>query len=248
MPAMDKTVVIVQARMTSTRLPGKVLKTLAGKTIIEHVIERCRRITGVNEICIAMPDDQAQTPLVEFVQELEGVSFFQGSESNVLERTFLAAQSVGARTVLRVTSDCPFIDPDVSGALLAAYHQAGARYARLPMDRGFPLGFDTEVLSMDLLREVYEADTDEYEKEHVTPYIWRRHEQYGCLMLDHLPDLRHWRLVVDETADYEFACRVFDELYPARPCFGLEDLKSLFEAKPELLEINATVAQNPYVK
>ncbi|MFC7050485.1 cytidylyltransferase domain-containing protein [Emcibacter nanhaiensis] len=248
MPGADKIVVIVQARMTSSRLPGKVLKPLARKTILEHVIERCSRIAGVDEVSIAMPDDAAQDPLVKFVSGLKNVSFFQGSETNVLERTFLAAKAVGAGTLLRVTSDCPFIDPDISGALLAAYRQSGARYARLPMDRGFPLGFDTEVLSMDLLREVYEADTDEYEQEHVTPYIWRRPEQYGCLMLDHLPSLRHWRLVVDEERDYEFAARVFEELYPAKPEFNFKDLQQLFSDKPELLEINASVAQNPYVK
>ncbi|WP_321391731.1 glycosyltransferase family protein [Emcibacter sp.] len=248
MPKADKTVVIVQARMTSTRLPGKVLMPLSGKTILEHVIERCQRIRGIDEVCVALPDDEAQEPLAGFVRKLSGVSLFQGAETNVLERTFQAARHVNADTLLRVTSDCPFIDPLVSGALLAAYREAGTSYARLPMDRGYPLGFDTEVLSMSLLQEVYEAETDDYEKEHVTPYIWRRPEKYGCLMLDCLPDLRSWRLVVDEQKDYEFASRVFGELYPRRPNFGFEDLKRLFSEKPELLEINATVAQNPYVK
>ena len=243
----NKTVVIIQARMTSSRLPGKILKPLASKPVIQHVIERCQRIPGIDAVCVAAPDGEDQLPLKEFIDGLKDVLFFQGSEHNVMQRTLDAAVFAGADTLVRVTSDCPFIDPEVSGALLSAYQSLNVSYARLVMDKGFPLGFDTEVFKTDILKQAALAEPDDYEKEHVTPYIWRRPEQFSCIMLDHVPDLRNWRLVVDEEKDYAFASAVYDELYTRKPEFGFEDLKTLFAEKPSLLAINSEVKQTPYL-
>jgi len=233
--------------MTSTRLPGKILKPLATRPLIQHVIERSQRIPGIDGVCVAAPEGDEQLPLKEFIESLNNVLFCQGSEQNVMQRTLNAAQLADADIIIRITSDCPFIDPDVSGALLSTYKSLHVDYARLPMDRGFPLGFDTEVFSTEILKKAAASNPDDYEKEHVTPFIWRRPGQFSSIMIDHIPDLRHWRLVVDEAKDYDFACAVYDEIYDKKPQFGFEELKTLFAQKPELLKINSQVIQKPYV-
>jgi spore coat polysaccharide biosynthesis protein SpsF len=172
------------------------------------------------------------------------VTVARGPEDDVLRRTLVAAETTGATTLVRVTSDCPYLDPDVSGAVLAAADAAGVPYARTAFRSGYPLGFDTEVVRTDALRVADAEATDPYEREHATPFIWRHPERFPCIWLDHLPDLRSWRLVVDAQEDYELAETVYDELGPG---FRLAQLETLFADRPELLAINRDVAQTRYV-
>ena len=245
---MAGTYVIIQARMTSSRLPKKTLLPLAGKPMLLHVIDRCKRIEGIDGICIASPVGAEHEPIKDAIQGLDNVAFFQGDEHNVLERTLGAAKHVNADTILRVTSDCPFIDPDVAGALLAAYRTAGVKYARLNIKTGYPLGFDAEVLPVELLEIAQSENPDEYEKEHATPFIWRRPERFPAIWMDHQPNRRDWRLVVDEENDYEMACAAYDELMKMNPEFTYADLIELFENKrPDILDMNRTVQQTPYI-
>lgn len=244
---MAGTYVIIQARMTSSRLPKKTLLPLAGKSMLHHVIDRCKRIEGIDGICVASPVGEEHMPIADAVKDLDNVAFFQGDEHNVLERTLGAAKHVNADTILRVTSDCPFIDPDVSSALLKAYRTAKVKYARLTIKTGYPLGFDTEVLPVELLETAVSEDPDQYEKEHATPFIWRRPERFPAIWMDHQPNRRHWRLVVDEENDYEMACAAYEELMKVNPEFTYQDLIDLFERRPDILEMNQTVQQTPYI-
>lgn len=244
---MAGTYVIIQARMTSSRLPKKTLLPLAGKSMLLRVIDRCKRIEGIDGICVAAPVGEEHTPIADAVKDLENVAFFQGDEHNVLERTLGAAKHVNADTILRVTSDCPFIDPDISSALLKAYRTAKVSYARLNIKTGFPLGFDTEVIPVEALEIATNEDPDDYEKEHATPFIWRRPERFPAIWMDHQPDRRHWRLVVDEENDYEMACAAYDELMKVNPEFTYQDLIDLFERRPDILKMNQTVQQTPYI-
>jgi spore coat polysaccharide biosynthesis protein SpsF len=134
----------------------------------------------------------------------------------------------------------------VSAAIVAAFHASGATYVSNAMESGYPLGFDTQVTSLKALRQADTEASDPYEREHVTPFLWRRPERYPALYLDHQPSLRHWRLVVDTKDDYTMACQVYDELAPRDPLFGLEALATLFAARPDLLTLNAEVKQTPY--
>jgi spore coat polysaccharide biosynthesis protein SpsF len=241
-------IAIVQARMTSSRLPGKVLKPLAGTPLIRRVVERIQRIAGVDRVVVALAQG-LEHDQVELALEDMDVLVIRGSETDVLARTAVTARAAGAVTVMRITSDCPLIDPAVSASVLAAYaaaQGAGIRYARTAFKTGFPLGFDTEVFSLDLLCEVEANATDPYEREHVTPFIWRRPEAYPAVLVDARPDRRGWRLTVDTEEDYRLVSAVYDELYPANPEFGYVELCALFEARPELLEINAHVGQKTY--
>lgn len=238
-------VAVIQARMTSTRLPGKILMPLAGKPILTRVIERTRAIQGIDKIVVAIPEGGAHEPVASLCRSLD-IPVTRGSEQDVLRRTVMAAEAHGAEIVMRLTSDCPFLDPGVSAAILAAFRASDAAYASNAMESGYPLGFDTQVTGMKALREADAEAADPYEREHVTPFLWRRPERYPALYLDHHPNLRHWRLVVDTQDDYAMACRVYDALAPRDPMFGLQALRSLFAAQPELLAMNAQVRQTPY--
>ena len=174
--SLKPVVAVVQTRMTSSRLPGKVLKPLAGAPLIRRTLERVLRIEGVDRVVVALATGAAHDAVIPALEGLP-VTVVRGSENDVLARTAAAARAANAKTVIRVTSDCPLIDPAVSASVLAAYvagRADGIRYARTAFDTGYPHGFDTEVFDVDALYEAETKATDPYEREHATPYIWRR--------------------------------------------------------------------------
>ncbi len=242
-------VAIVQARMTSTRLPGKVLRPLAGAPLIARVVERVSRIQGVDEVVIALAEGAAHDPVMAALAGVP-IQIVRGPEQDVLARTAAAARAASATTVMRITSDCPLVDPSVSAGVLAAYlaaKDAGICYVRTAFDNGFPLGFDTEVFAAATLFEAEAQASDPYEREHVTPYIWRRPDVYPAILIDARPDRRHWRLVVDSEDDYRLVAAIYDELHLVKQDFGFAELCRLVEARPELLQLNAHIAQHAYV-
>jgi len=245
---MSKTVAIIQARMTSTRLPGKVLKPLAGAPVLVRVLERIRRIDGIDEICIATPDGEEHQPIVNLCTPMDDIRVFRGSEHDVLKRFIVAIEETQADTVVRITSDCPFIDPEASAAIIAAFKASGADYGRTARDSGYPLGFDTEVVSTAALLAAHKETTDSFDREHVTPFIWQRPERFSSIFLDSYPNRRDWRLVLDTPEDYELTTQVYDALYEANPAFGYDALIALFNERPELLKINGNVPKKPKMK
>ena len=246
---MERTIAIVQARLTSTRLPGKVLFPLSGAPLIDRVLERLARCRLLNGLCVAIPDGNAQIPLRTHLKDLEHIQVETGPEEDVLTRTLMAAEVSKASIVVRVTSDCPFIDPAVVDTVIAARQAGGFDYARTAMSSGFPLGFDCEVLTIDALRTANREALDPYEREHVTPFIWRRSDRFFSLILDHNPDRRHWRLVVDAQEDYELACAAYELLFYQykKPDFRYADLIEMFRDHPGILEMNRSVQQTPYI-
>jgi spore coat polysaccharide biosynthesis protein SpsF len=240
---------IVQARMTSSRLPGKVLLPLAGAPLVRRMVERVMRIPAVDHVVVALAEGAAHDPVVPALSGLD-VTIVRGPEDDVLARTAIAARACGAQTVMRITSDCPLIDPAVSAGVLHAYaagSDAGICYVRTAFDDGFPLGFDTEVFPASALYAAEAEASDSYEREHATPFIWRRPERFPAMILSARPSRRHWRLVVDVDDDYRLVSAVYDALYPKKADFGYPELQVLFETRPELLKINAGVEQRPYV-
>ena len=249
MSEVHPVVAVVQARMTSSRLPGKVLKPLCGAPLIRRVLERVLRIEGVDAAVVALAEGAVHDAVLPALDGL-GVMIVRGSESDVLARTAAAARAANAKTVMRITSDCPLIDPQASARVLAAYvagRPRGIRYARTAFEAGYPLGFDTEVFDAEALYEADARATDPYEREHATPYIWRRPKQFPVEIVDAQPNRRHWRLVVDTPEDYRLVCAIYDVLYPRNPNFGLAEIAALFAARPELLAINAHVEKPGYV-
>lgn len=236
MADLHPVVAIVQARMTSTRLPGKVLKPLAGAPLIRRMIERVLRIEGLDRVVVALAEGETHDPVIAALDGLD-VSIVRGSEDDVLSRYAVGARLSGAATVMRVTSDCPLLDPQVSAAVLQAYadgRAGGIRYARTSAESGYPHGLDTEVFEAAALYEAEAKAAARFDREHVTPYIRTRPEAFPPVVIDPRPDRRNWRLTVDTAQDYRLASDIYDALYRSNPHFGYADIVALFESRPDL--------------
>ncbi|RYD06306.1 hypothetical protein N752_05280 [Desulforamulus aquiferis] len=173
-----KTVIIVQARMTSTRLPGKVLKTVLGKALLEYQIERLKMVQLAEQIIIATTINSTDQPIIDLCQRLS-VPYYRGSEDDVLARYYEAATLYGADAIVRVTSDCPLIDPTVIDEVIDYYISNECDYVSNTMDRTYPRGMDTEVFSYKVLKEAFKNAVELPEREHVTPFIYHRPEKYS---------------------------------------------------------------------
>lgn len=189
------TICIVQARLTSTRLPGKAMLSLAGEPVIKHVLRRCRSIPGIDRVICAVPDSPMSKP-IEREAKMLGCGVFRGSEDDVLGRYYLAARWAKADIVMRVTGDCPFIDPEVCDQVLALL--GDYEYASNILPRGYPDGLDCEVFTMDALAAAYAAADDPSDREHVTTWMRRN---LPCVNLpgDFDPEMR---LTLDDLDDY----------------------------------------------
>lgn len=239
-----KTGIIVQARMTSTRLPGKVLKTVMGKPLLEYQIERLRRVKSADEIIIATTTNDTDLPLVQLCECLR-IPYFRGSEEDVLSRYYGAASEHNLDIIVRVTSDCPLIDPLVIDKVIGFYLEHRSRYDYISnsLKRSYPRGMDTEVFSFVVLEEAYLEAQAQPAREHVTPFLYQHPERYrlGNVALEKDESVQRW--TVDTREDFELIRRILEALYPVNPEFTLEDILALLLKYPEWLGINAHVEQ-----
>ena len=236
-----KTVAIIQARMGSTRLPGKVLKDLGGQTMLARVVGRLRAATLLDEVLVAttnLPDDDA------IVAECRSccVPVWRGAEQDVLDRYFQAAQFATADIVVRITSDCPLIDPDVTDKTIRAFVEHNPDYASNTIVRTYPRGLDTEVMSVKALARAWREARKPYEREHVTPYLVEHPSEFVLLSVTGDGDCSQHRWTVDTPQDYEFVRAVYDQL-GAKTQFSWRDVLDLLDRAPELLELNRSVKQ-----
>lgn len=236
--------IVVQARMGSTRLPGKVLMPIGGRPMLSYQMERLRRVRRADAIVLATPDKPADDPIVAFAQA-EGFACVRGSEQDVLSRYAKAAKSVSADVVVRITSDCPLIDPDLVDEAIAAYVEASppVDYVSNMITPTWPYGMAVEVFSAGVLHEADANAKDPAEREHVTPYIYWRPERFRIKSLTRSPDFSHHRWTVDTPEDFDLVSRIFDALYPANPSFTTNDVLGLLKKNPAWTNINAHVAQ-----
>jgi len=231
-----RAVVTIQARMTSTRLPGKVMLPLGSGTVLDCVLRRARRIPGIDLVCLAVPDGAEHQPIIDVAASYDDISVVHGPEDDVLRRYAIAAKATNAEIVVRVTSDCPLIDPDISGTVLAAARATNA-CARTSFETGFPLGLDTEAIPAEWLLEADAEATEPDEREHVSPFIWRRPDRYPVTYIDRRPDRRSWRLTIDTVEDYELIRAVYDALGQSDPCFEFDAVEEFLNEHPELVAL-----------
>jgi spore coat polysaccharide biosynthesis protein SpsF (cytidylyltransferase family) len=235
--------VIIQARMGSRRLPGKTMADVAGAPMLSHVVRRAAAIPGIERVVIATTPQPADRVIVDFASR-NGIPVFVGSEDDVLDRFHQAARHVGATVVVRVTPDCPLLDPAVSGLVLARYLQDGTLdYVSNTQPPSFPDGLDTEVFSFQALEVAWQNSVLRSEREHVTPYLWKRPELFRTACVHHDRDLSAMRWTVDEPRDLEFVRKVYDHLGTDR-CFAMEDVLDLLRRHPGLAATNAGVGRN----
>jgi spore coat polysaccharide biosynthesis protein SpsF len=242
-----KTVIIVQARMTSTRLPGKVLKPVLGKPLLAYQLERLTRCTLADEIVIATTLNSADDPIVALAAKHD-VASFRGSEDDVLSRYHGAALAHRADTIVRVTSDCPLIDPAVIDRVIRKFSDTPGRYDYVSntLQRSYPRGMDTEVFSFQALDQALRESTTPAEREHVTPFIYRNPARYKLGNVAYATDESRHRWTVDTAEDLEFVRRMLEALYPSHPEFTLEDALETACAHPGWGDINQHVAQKEY--
>ncbi len=242
-----KTVLIVQARMTSTRLPGKVLREVLGRPLLSYQLERLRRIKEADEIVIATTVNREDQPIVDLCHK-ESVACFRGSELDVLERYYLAAREHDADIVVRITSDCPLIDPTVSGAAIGFLQTHFNEYDYVNV-AGYPRGLDTEVFSFKTLEEAFREATEKPEREHVTPFIYRtRSDKYRLHTVENLLPIPPHRWTVDTPEDFELITKILTALYPMQKEFTWLDVLGLFTVHPAWYDINAHIEQKQYGK
>lgn len=242
-----KTVIIVQARMTSTRLPGKILKQVLGKPLIEYQIERLQRVKLVDEIVIATTTNQTDEPIVELCNRLS-VPYFRGSEQDVLERYYQATTAHQADVVVRVTSDCPLIDPEVIDKVIDYYlqNQSHYDYVSNSLQRTYPRGMDTEVFSGSVLQQAFWEATAQPDREHVTPFIYRQPDRYRLGHVTYSKDCSHHRWTVDTPEDFDLIQKMLKAIYEKKPNFTLEDCLGLLREYPDWYFINNKIEQKKY--
>ncbi|MDF1793945.1 MAG: glycosyltransferase family protein [Thalassobaculaceae bacterium] len=238
------TAAVIQARMTSTRLPGKVLMPAAGRPMLAHQIARVRRAESVGAVCVATTTNAADDP-VATLAESEGVAVFRGSEHDVLDRFVRAAESVGADVAIRLTGDCPLSDPTLIDAVVGAFWDSdpAADYATNSFPRTWPIGLDVEVASLVALRTANAEATDSYDREHVMPFLYRQPERFRIARHPSAEDLSGYRWTLDEHSDYALLVRILEALVPENPGFGWRDVIALLDAHPEWRTLNAGVGQ-----
>jgi len=255
--AVDK-IAIIQARMGSSRLPGKVLKDIAGKPMLFHVLERVSHASLLDGILVAATSDVSDDPIADFCQ-VGGFQCYRGSQFDVLDRFYTAALQVNAGTIVRITADCPLIDPSLIDQLLVEFENSTLDFAsnRLPppFKRTFPIGLDIEICSFAALERAWKEADQPHQREHVMPYLYEDailkkvdathafgtgSRGFKVLLLDHVPDLGDLRWTVDTPQDLEFVREVFSK-FPGRNDFSWLEVLDLVQTNPELSLINADV-------
>ncbi len=252
MPKLPLTVAIIQARMASTRLPNKVLLDIGGRPMLEWVVERTRRARAVDRVVVATSTDKADDPIAEFCKK-KGYLCFRGSQHDVLDRFYQIGKDMNALVVVRITADCPLIDPALisktvqflwggfGGDTLMGkpLHDFTANRLPPPWGRTYPVGLDVEVCAFKVLKTAWEEAKKPHQREHVMPFIYENRERFRIALIEHTENLGHLRWTVDEPEDLQLVREIVRH-FPDNT-FTWLDVVDLFKRKPELAKINAGV-------
>ena len=224
----SNTLAIIQARLGSTRLPGKVLKKILGKTVLEHIVERLHYAEKIDQIIIATSILRENDPIEELARKKE-IPCFRGSEDDVLNRFYQAALQYKGDIVVRVTGDCPLVDPFVVDKIIDYHLSHGGDYTSNTIKRTFPRGIVAEVFTFDVLKRLCQMELDPAYREHVTQYILHNPENFkiNSFTQEEIPFDTNWRWVLDTQADYEFIQNIFSQLYRKGHLFRIEDIFNL---------------------
>lgn len=242
-----KTVTIIQARMGSTRLPGKVMKPLCGKTVLFHVISRVKACSLVDEVVVATTTSLADDVIVAEAEKC-GVNWFRGSEEDVLERYYLAAKQYQADVIVRVTSDRPLFDAEVLNGMLEYFQTETTNGLKIDylsncLRRSYPRGLDAEVFTFEVLEKAFQSANQPYQREHVTPYIYEHPEIFSLHNQNNDDDLSDYRWTLDTQEDWRLIEEIYKNLYHEQKIFTTDEVLDLLVVNPELLLINAHVEQ-----
>ena len=238
-----KTLAILQARVSSSRLPGKVLKPIMGRPMLALQIERVRRTKKIDQLIIATSTDPSDDQIEMLCQQID-IPCYRGSLNDVLDRFYQAAQTWQSQHIVRLTGDCPLIDPEVIDHVIAFYLNGDYDYASNTVEPTFPDGLDIEIFRFSILEEAWKEACLPSQREHVTPFIHQQPDRYRIGHHKNKEDLSHLRWTVDEPEDFDLINKIYEELYPVKPNFRMADILNLLQRKPELLTINKQFERN----
>lgn len=233
---------IIQARVGSTRLPGKVLKKICGKTVIRHVVDRVNKSSMVDKVFVATTHKIEDLSLIKECVDA-GYNIFCGSEHDVLDRYYQLAKLEKPDTIIRITSDCPVIDPAIIDLVVSEHLNNHADYTCNTMITPFPDGQDVEVFSFDALEEAWNNATLHSDREHVTPYIKFNKGNFKLHFIESTEELASLRLTLDEESDLQLLELLFASLYKSNPYFSLDDIVDFIYRNPELKKINSALVR-----
>lgn len=241
---MASIVAIIQARMGSTRLPGKVLLPLAGHPVLWQVCDRLSHSRLITQ-CVVATSIEPQDDVISEFCKAQGINCFRGSESDVLGRYYLAAKQYQAEVIVRITADCPLIDPQVTDRVIGCYLENRTGYvgASNVIKRTFPRGLDTEVISFLALEQAHDAVTDSSLREHVSLVMYRQPGAYKLASVENLEDLSGYRWTLDEPADLSLISEIYQRLYSHGKIFLMSDVIALIKQNPHLAEMNKDIKQ-----
>jgi spore coat polysaccharide biosynthesis protein SpsF len=240
-----RTVAIIQARMGSNRLPGKVLMPILGKPMLGHIVDRVRTVPSIDQVVVAVPTNGANEVLRRFCADNK-ITHFSGSETDVLDRYYQAAQKFEADPVIRITADCPIVDPQLIEKLIQRYRSCGYDHIGVAagagadrIDKGrYPDGLDAECFGFSALDRAWHDATDPRDREHVTRYIWNNKQIFHCGDLTADVVYPKLRLTVDHAEDFALVSKIYESLYSERSPFLLSDVMNFLERNPRLVQVN----------
>ena len=240
-----KVVAIIQAHMSSSRLPGKVMKDLCGMPALYRMIERLRYCKNLDEIVVATSWMECDDVIVESCEQW-GVSTFRGSNNDVLARFWGTVQAYPSEAYVRLTSDCPAIEAEGLDNLIQFFWDHDYRYVNMVRETHFPGCWSYEIFAADLMKETYENATEGYEREHVTPYMYTRQKSMYSMPCPF--DASKYQVSVDTPEDYAVVKNFFEALYPSNPRFTAVDIAKYLDAHPEVYEINTNIRHKHFTE
>lgn len=233
---------IIQARLSSSRLPGKVLKPILGRPMLELQLERIKRINGLDTVIVATSDREEDSAIADLCHQLD-IPCFRGDLDDVLARFYHCAKENNLEHVIRLTGDCPILDPDIVSSLIEYYLNGEFDYCNNFEACTYPDGLDCEIFSFNVLEQAFEQAQKPSEREHVTPFI-RNHPNYKKGEIKGDEDISHLRWTVDNPEDFELITAVYENLYQQNPLFDTSDVLALVKQQPSLATINTHIVRN----
>ncbi|MGB7571727.1 MAG: glycosyltransferase family protein [Methanothrix sp.] len=235
------TIAIIQARMGSSRLPGKALKDIHGRSMLARVVRRAGRSALIDKLVVATTEKKTDDVIVSECDSL-GISCFRGSEDDVLDRYYQAARAFSADSIVRITSDCPLIDPEIIDRVVQAFLDIGPDYASNTIASTYPRGLDVEAFTFDALKKAWDEASADFQHVHVTPYIYQHPEQFKILSVSGEENWSNYRWTVDTREDLTLVRAVYEKI-DRDDYFSWRDVLELFRKEPNLAELNRHIRQ-----
>ena len=234
--------ITIEARMSSSRLPGKTMKPLLGKPMLARMIERLKMVKLADVIIVATTNLTVDAPIVDLAKEM-GIGYYQGSSEDVLDRVLQAAKKYKIDIIVETCGDCPVIDPGIIEMEIQTFLENDVDYVGCHLVKTFPLGLDAKLFTTKTLEEVADITNDPPDRENVSLYIYEHPEKYKLLNIEAKGRQRRTdlRLVVDYQEDFDLIESIYKELYDNKPHFNYDDMLDLFERRQDLTEINKDV-------